>query len=65
MYMERQHVRDITNKVRTSEITDDQAREVCAWMRKQKATYYHDCIAEILARDYETMLTEKQRLKRG
>lgn len=65
MYMDRDSVRDIANKVRTSEVTDNQARQVCAWLRKQKATYYHDCIAEILARDYETMMNEKHKIKRG
>lgn len=65
MYDNRAHVRDIESKVRVNQIEDTQAEDVCQFYGKQRATYFHDCIAEILERDHKAMLAEKNNIRRG
>jgi|GEM_PF-3130132 len=64
MYENRKNLRDIVTKVRTSEVLDQRGRVVANKFGKQKATLFHDILAEIIDREYELIMQEKSQLKR-
>jgi len=64
MYENRKNLRDIVTKVRTSEVLDQRGRVVANKLGKQKATLFHDILAEIIDREYELIMQEKSQLKR-
>ncbi len=65
MYANREHVRDIITKVRTNTVIDEKARVVANHIGKQKATLYHDVLAQIIDEEYELIMQQKGQLKRG
>tara|TARA_B100001063_G_scaffold246739_1_gene287307 strand:+ start:2266 stop:2463 length:198 start_codon:yes stop_codon:yes gene_type:complete len=65
MYENRDHVRDITTKVRSSTIEDEKARFVASRLGKQKASLFHLAINEFVDREYERIMQQDQQLKRG
>lgn len=65
MYEDRNHVRDIVNKVRTSQVEHEKGIAVSNRKGMQLATYYHHIIARQIDEEYELMLSEKNQLKRG
>lgn len=64
MYMNKQQVRDVVTKLRTSVIRDEKARVVANFYEKQKATYFHDVLAQVIDEEYEHIMNQKRKLKR-
>lgn len=59
MYTDRNHVREIVNKVRTNAITHEKALIVSNRNKKQLATYYHDVLVQVIDEEYNRIMTEK------